>query len=102
MQPQTLAQRIKSSHPPVVIDVRSGMEFTSGHIPGALHLPLWKILLRRGALPRDKSTDLVVTCEHGPRAQLALGLLQMFGYKNIKLLIGHMSSWRQAQRPVQK
>lgn len=102
MQPQELVQRIKSAHPPTIVDVRSGFEFNSGHIPGAIHLPAWKILLRMGNLPADKSAELVVTCEHGPRAQLAMGLLHTVGYKNVVLLAGHMSRWRQAGLPLQK
>lgn len=102
MQAEELAQRIKTTNPPVVVDVRSGMEFSSGHIPGAIHLPNWKILLHLGTLPADKNAELVVTCEHGPRAQLAMGMLHTIGYKNIVLLTGHMSHWRQAGLPLQK
>ena len=102
MQPQELAQRINSANPPTVVDVRSNREFNSGHIPGALHLPSWKILLRLGNIPTDRNSELVVTCEHGPRAQLAMGLLRTIGYKNVVLLDGHMSRWRQAGLPLQK
>ncbi|GAC1471443.1 MAG: hypothetical protein PVSMB11_07160 [Desulfuromonadaceae bacterium] len=40
----------------------------------------------------------MVTCEHGPRAQLAKGLLGAFGYRNVALLASHMAGWRQAGR----
>lgn len=102
MQPQELAQRIKAKHPPTVIDVRSGFEFRAGHIPGAILAPTWKILLRLAKLPADKGAELVVTCEHGPRAQLAKGLLNTLGYRNVVLLAGHMARWRQAGLPLQK
>ena len=71
MQARDLEQRIKRGDPPVIIDVRSGMEFRAGHIPGALHCPLFKVVLRMAKLPVDKQKTLVLTCEHGPRAQLA-------------------------------
>lgn len=102
MEAQELVQRIKSATPPIVIDVRSGMEFKTGHIVGAIHVPIWKILLRLGNIPVDKNSELVVTCEHGPRAQMGKGLLQTSGYKNVELLTGHMSRWRQAGLPVEK
>ena len=95
MQPQELLKRIKSRQAPAVIDVRSGFEFRTGHIPGAIHAPTWKILLRLVRIPSDKNAELVVTCEHGPRAQLAKGLLGTFGYRNVTLLAGHMAGWRQ-------
>ena len=96
MQSKELAKRIKSKQPPIVVDVRSGFEFRSGHIPGAIHAPAWKILFRLAQIPADKGAELVVTCEHGPRAQLAKGLLSAIGYRNVVLLEGHMAGWRQA------
>lgn len=95
MEPQDLLKRIKSKKSPAIIDVRSNYEFSAGHIPGAVHAPTWKILLRLAHIPSDKSAELVVTCEHGPRAQLAKGLLGAFGYRNVSLLAGHMAVWRQ-------
>ncbi|TWJ14061.1 rhodanese-like domain-containing protein [Geobacter argillaceus] len=99
MQSKELAKRMKSKKPPTVIDVRSGFEFRNGHIPGAIHASIWKILLHPAHIASDKSTELVVTCEHGPRAQLAKGLLNAFGYRNVVLLEGHMAGWRQAGGP---
>lgn len=96
MQSKDLAKRIRSHQQPTVVDVRSGFEFRSGHIPGAIHAPAWKILLRLAKLPADRNAELVVTCEHGPRAQLAKGLLSALGYRNVTLLEGHMAGWRQA------
>ena len=98
MQPQELLKQIKLKQPPAILDVRSGSEFQAGHIPGAIHTPTWKILLRLANIPSDKNAELVLTCEHGPRAQLAKGLLGAFGYRNVTLLEGHMASWRQAGR----
>lgn len=96
MQSKDLARRIKSKQPPTVVDVRSGFEYRNGHIPGAIHAPAWKILLRLAQIPADRGAELVVTCEQGPRAQLAKGLLSAIGYRNVVLLEGHMSGWRQA------
>lgn len=102
MQAKDLIQRLSTKNRPVVLDVRSGMEFNSGHIPGAIHAPNLKILLSMAKLPEDKNTELVITCEHGPRAQMAQGLLSMYGYKNSTLLDGHMSGWRGAGLKVEK
>lgn len=102
MQAKELLQLLSSKKSPIVIDVRSGMEFSSGHIPGAIHAPNLKILLKMAQLPEDKTCQLVVTCEHGPRAQMAQGLLSMYGYKNSTLLDGHMSGWRGAGLKMEK
>jgi hydroxyacylglutathione hydrolase len=102
MLPKELAQRLILTKTPVILDVRSGSEFRRGHIPGAIHTPALKILLRVARIPSDRNAELVVTCEHGPRAQFAKGLLGMFGYRNVKLLEGHMAAWRHAGHPQEK
>lgn len=94
MQAKELAKRVAAKNSPTVVDVRSGMEFKRGHIPGALNAPSWKILLGIAGLPADRNAELVVTCEHGPRAQLAKKLLNAYGYRKVQLLEGHMSHWR--------
>lgn len=102
MHPQELAKRITSGKTAVILDVRTGIEFRSGHIPGAVHAPTWKILLKMATIPSDKNTELVVTCELGPRAQIAKGLLGLFGYRKVDLLEGHMAAWRNSGRPLEK
>lgn len=102
MQPLELVSRIKSDKRPTVVDVRTIFEFRKGHIPGAIHAPTWKILLRLASIPTDKSSELVVTCELGPRARIAKSLLNAYGYQNVVLLEGQMAGWRQAGRPQEK
>ena len=102
MQPNELMKRMKGENSPIVVDVRTGIEFRRGHIPGALHAPTWKILLRLDKIPSDRSSELVITCEHGPRAHIAASLLQAYGYRNIVLLDGHMAGWRRPGFPLQK
>lgn len=100
MKPQELHKRMAARQSPAIIDVRTGFEFHAGHIPGAIHAPAWKILLRLARLPVDKNAELVVTCELGPRAQVAKGLLTFFGYRNVELLDGHMAAWRNGGYPL--
>lgn len=97
-----LARMLSFKKPPCILDVRSGIEYRTGHIPGALHAPSWRLLLRLVALPREKDAPLVVTCEHGPRAQLARSLLGLAGYTNVVLLDGHMAGWRRAGLPMER
>lgn len=101
MQAKELMRRVKSGNPPTVVDVRSGGEFKTGHVPGAIHAPAWKIALRIADLPKDHDAELVVVCEHGPRAQMAKGIISSMGYRNVTLLEGHMSGWRKAGHGIE-
>jgi hydroxyacylglutathione hydrolase len=91
MQQKELLTRLGSKKPPVVVDVRTGFEYRNGHIPDAIHAPGWKLLLRIATLPQDRQTELVGTCEHGPRAEIAKRLLMAQGYTKVVLLDGHMA-----------
>jgi len=102
MKALELTQRIKSNSAPQVMDARSGLEFKRGHIPGAIHAPVWKILLKRARLPENKNSELVITCEHGPRAWMAKCLLTTYDYRSVTLLEGHMLGWRKAGLPLEK
>jgi rhodanese-related sulfurtransferase len=102
MQQSELVRRMASGAPPVVVDVRTGFEFRAGHIPGALHVPTWKILLRIDSIPADRGSELVVLCALGPRAAIAKGLLGLLGYRDVTLLEGHMSLWQRSGLPLQK
>lgn len=103
MTAKELQAKIKKGNGPTIVDVRSGMEYRMGHIPGALHLPLWKVLLRlTGTLPKDKSAPLLVLCESGARAQLVAGMLTQRGYSSISYLDGDMAGWRRAGLPLEK
>jgi len=99
MQPAELLKRMNSKTPPTVVDVRTIFEFRRGHIPGAVHAQTWKVLLRLAKIPADRDAELVVTCEHGPRARIVMGLLTAFGYRNVVLLAGQMAGWRNAGLP---
>ena len=103
MQPKELQKQLKSKTPPTVVDVRSAMEFRMGHIPGALLLPIWKVLFRMtGSLPKDKQTPLVLYCESGTRAEMVGSMLAKRGYSRIAYLDGDMPGWRQAGLPLEK
>ena len=102
MKNTELAQLVKLDKAPQVIDARSAFEYKRGCIPGAIHAPVLKILLKRARLPANKNIELVITCEHGPRAMIAKRLLAAFGYRNTTLLDGHMLGWRNAGLPLEK
>jgi len=102
MKAKKLLKRIESKSAPVIIDVRTGIEFKRGHVPGAIHAPPRKILLKTAKLPKAKDTEIVVYCEHGQRAWLANKLLVARGYTNTALLEGSLMDWKKAGLPLEK
>jgi hydroxyacylglutathione hydrolase len=83
---------------PLVVDVRNPSEHAEGHIEGSVNLPLGRLRAHLGELPRDR--DLVVHCESGGRARVALSLLEAEGFTRAAHLSGDLDGWREAGRPL--
>ena len=93
---EALLVHIESGAAPVILDVRSRAEFARGHVPGARHIPFWRISRRIRELSLPPNAELVVYCGHGPRAILAGRALRRRGFARITYLEGHFSRWRRA------
>ncbi len=59
-----------------LLDVREVDEFRSGHIPGAVNVPLSRI--NTISLPKDR--QLYVYCLRGTRSRQAVSALKQMGY----------------------
>jgi phage shock protein E len=80
----------------LVIDVRTSSEFSSGHLPNAINLPLDQI---ETVLPRrikDKSQVILLHCHSGMRSGVAKKKLNALGYKNAY----NLGSYRRAAEIV--
>ena len=66
----------------LVVDVRSPGEFNSGHLPGAINLPLDEIETALPAKVKDKGRPLLLHCASGTRSGMAQRKLKGMGYAN--------------------
>ena len=102
MTQNELLKKIREVSPPVIVDVRSRGEYDTGHLPGAVHIPFYTIgsgLKERGVAKDDQ---IVLYCEHGPRAGVAALSLYLHGYGHVSSLEGHMKEWRTKGLPMEK
>jgi rhodanese-related sulfurtransferase len=58
---------------PFLLDVRTPHEFASGHIPGAVNIPVDELRSRLGELPRDRR--IAAYCQVGQRGYLATRIM---------------------------
>ena len=68
-----------------LIDVRQRNEFSTGHVPGALHMELGDAARKASALPEG---PLTVMCGHGERAMSAASILAAEGRTDVSVLVG--------------
>ncbi|MBB5356093.1 rhodanese-related sulfurtransferase [Anoxybacillus mongoliensis] len=76
----------------VVLDVRTEEEYASGHIPGAILLPLQQLPDRVGELNKNKT--YIVVCRSGNRSAQASELLVKEGFSSIYNVTGGMNEWK--------
>ncbi|MGZ3652926.1 MAG: rhodanese-like domain-containing protein [Bdellovibrionota bacterium] len=82
------------------IDVRSNDEFLSGHVPGAVCMPLDELDSHIGTIPKDKL--VVLNCQAGIRSAKAFQLLRDRGFENVAEIEGGFSAWKAAGLPVNR
>jgi phage shock protein E len=67
----------------LLIDVRSPSEFQSGHLPGAMNLPLDQLEIEAPRRLPDKDRPLLLHCQSGMRSDTAKRKLAGMGYRNV-------------------
>ncbi len=77
-----------------VLDVREPDEFRSGHIEGAIHVPLGELQSRLDRLPKDR--PIVAYCAHGERAMSGVSILERGGLGPLLNINGGIGAWRDA------
>lgn len=76
----------------LVIDVRNPQEFASGHIPGAVNIPIDNLARKLAEMKLAKDTTIVTMCEHGGRSSRAAIELQKLGYNTASYCT--LDSWK--------
>jgi rhodanese-related sulfurtransferase/predicted transcriptional regulator len=83
----------------IAVDVRPGEEYTTGHIPGALSIPLEQLADRLAELPDDIPVVAYCRGAYCVLAHDAVRLLTARGRRAARLIDG-MLEWRLADLPV--
>ncbi|HAN20159.1 MAG: pyridine nucleotide-disulfide oxidoreductase [Clostridiales bacterium GWF2_36_10] len=79
-----------------LLDVRTPIEFSAGHIEGSVNIPVDELRKRLAELPTDKNISLCVNCQVGLRAHIALMILIGKGYTNLSNLSGGYLTYKTA------
>ncbi|MGL5541142.1 MAG: rhodanese-like domain-containing protein [Erysipelotrichaceae bacterium] len=83
MSSEELAMLVKNKEV-VLLDVRQGVEYKSGHIPGSVNIPLSTLENRIKSLVKQKDQRIVVHCLSGSRSAQAASTLRAMGYTQVE------------------
>lgn len=79
-----------------VVDVREPVEWSSGHIAGATHIPLGELPARLAVDLPDPDERLLLYCRSGARSARASAFLAANGYADVANLDALVTDWRSA------
>lgn len=82
-----------------LVDVRTPEEFASGHIEGAVNIPVDVLNQYISQLPTDQ--PIVVYCRSGNRSATAVDILENAGLTNVYDIQGGTNSWTSQGLPLQ-
>ena len=105
MSAEALSARLApgaASTAPLVLDVRRAEEFAAGRVPGSRNLPHEQLVADPALLGAPKDAEIVVYCQSGRRANMALEALQKAGYTRLVHLEDDFPGWQSQGGPVEK
>jgi rhodanese-related sulfurtransferase len=84
----------------LLLDVREASEFKTERIATARNLPIRQLTKAINTLPENKAAPTLVYCRSGHRGAIALTVLRMAGYTNVRSVTGGLEAWKAAGLPV--
>ena len=91
---------LEGDEAPLLLDVREPVEWASGRLAEAVHVPMGDLADRIAHVAPDRKRPLIVYCAHGNRSLVAARGLQQAGYDAVSLA-GGIVAWRRAGFPVE-
>lgn len=101
ISPRALFETLQNESPPVLLDVRTGIEWEKSRIASAVSVPLLSLGERLASLALDPARPVVAICLSAHRSVPAVRLLRERGYVAAQLE-GGMLAWWAAKLPVVK
>jgi glyoxylase-like metal-dependent hydrolase (beta-lactamase superfamily II) len=93
-----LRRTLDAGEPVQLVDVRRPGEYASGHIPGAINVPLDQLEVGLGRL--DRGRRVVAVCESGYRSSAASSVLKRHGFDHVLDAVGGTRAWTGTGHPV--
>jgi rhodanese-related sulfurtransferase/TusA-related sulfurtransferase len=86
-----LLKNLEGNEKITVLDVREPAEYTFGHIPGSINIPLGELEARFVEI--QSAENLHVICRTGNRSDFAAQKLTEKGFKDVKNVVPGMKEW---------
>ncbi len=96
------ATQLSNRENAVFLDTREDREYSDGHIPEAVHIPLKQLPQRVAELNQYKELPIIAYCRSGNRSNSVGNILKKHGFESVYNLGGGIAAWQSASLPVSK
>lgn len=100
LSPQALRERIETSEPVAVLDIRESLDYVQGHLRESTWVPRRTLERRLPDLVPNRATPVVVCDDDGERGELDARWIERLGYERVSFLAGGVSAWRREEFEV--
>jgi rhodanese-related sulfurtransferase len=101
VKPENALKELSSDSKPFLIDVRDEKDIADGgYIAGAVLIPIRTLTQNLDKLPAQDQ-PILVYCGIGHRGGIAVEVLNLLGYTNVRSIFGGFAGWKAAGLPVQ-
>ncbi len=98
---EALVERVRSEHPPVLVEALGAAYFADAHLPGAINIPPDRVEIVAPLLIPDLDTSIVVYCSGTCRnSEIAAHRLEELGYRDVQVYLGGKEDWVEHGLPV--
>lgn len=100
--PPSVVTRMINSEQAVVLDIRDAEAFASGHITGAINLPLADFERNMKRVEKYKKRPIILVCTSGQKSLGLMNKLNKQGFDKVFVLAGGINAWKSASMPLVK
>jgi rhodanese-related sulfurtransferase len=98
----TQALQLMNDRDALMLDLRDGGDYKTGHVPAAVNIPFGSLESRVGELKKFKGKPIIVCCSPGTSLSKVGSLLKSNGFETLHNLSGGLSAWQTANLPLSK
>lgn len=96
--PEQCRERLSSSNPPLLLDIREDWEREIASLDFATYIPMHQVPDRLGEI--DRQRPVVVMCRSGARSRQVAAYLSQNGYGDVSNLAGGICAWAETLDPT--
>ena len=96
----SVAAELIQNEKPVILDVRTPMEYNQGHLHQSILIPVQELQSRYKELGMHQNREILIYCATGNRSTVAAKILIDRGFKHIVNMRGGIYNWSRQNYPV--